>query len=328
MEACIELLNKLGKNILEKNNKKLIQNINNYINNNLQSLISNQNGMINNHIESHIKYKIINIIKKNENSWKDSLFELFKKENNRICYDENENKLIDKKYEEKMPSTNSKINEDFKKDENKRIENKRYIIEEDLKNYISYFSEQGNKGEINIKKNVDKSYNWEVIDELINEKKFGLQYIINQFILICSNTIHDESELVISNDYIKNIIEYYSSNLQKNIIDSIHNEMIKTFLNVDDYIKNNYYMSKILGNLLFILIENRLYHIKDFNNYLKVEQQTQINLAIITKYCIISSGKFAKKYFNDFKQTKLFINNNIFKQYVTDALKDLFYFIK
>ena len=327
LEASIELLNKLGKNIFEKNNKKLIQNINNYIKNNLQTLISNQ-GMINNHIESHIKYKIINIIKKNENSWKDSLFELFKKENNKICYEENENKLIEKKYKEKKAESNSKLNEVFKKDENKIIDNKGYIIEEDLKNYISYFSEQGNKGEINIKKNVDKSYNWKAIDELINEKNFGLEYIINQFILICSNIIHDESQLVISNDYIKNIIEYYSNNLQKNILDSIHNEMIKTFLNVDDYIKNNYYMSKILGNLLFILIENRLYHIKDFNNYLKVEQQTQINLAIITKYCIISSGKFAKKYFNDFKQTKLFINNNIFKQYVTDALKDLFYFIK
>ena len=104
--------------------------------------------------------------------------------------------------------------------------------------------------------------------------------------------------------------------------------MIKTFLNVDVFIKINYYMSKISGNLLFILIENRLYHIKDFNNYLKAEKQTQINLAIITKYCIISAGKFAKKYFNDFKQTKLFFNNNIFNQYVSDALKDLFYFIK
>ena len=134
--------------------------------------------------------------------------------------------------------------------------------------------------------------------------------------------------MLISNDYIKNIIEYYSNNLQKNPLDSAHNEMIKTFSNIDDYIKNNYLMSKILGNLLFILIENRLYHIKDFNNYLKTEKQTQINFAIITKYCIISAGKFAKKYLNDFKQTKLFLNNEIFKQYVINALKDFFYFIK
>ena len=104
--------------------------------------------------------------------------------------------------------------------------------------------------------------------------------------------------------------------------------MIKTFLNVDEFIKVNYYMSKILGNLLFILIENRLYHIKDFNNYLKAEKQTQINLVIITKYFIILAGKFTKNILMIFKQTKLFFNNNIFNQYVSDALKDLFYFIK
>ena len=162
----------------------------------------------------------------------------------------------------------------------------------------------------------------------MNDKKYGLEYIIRQFIHICSNIINDENQLLISNDYIKNIIEFYANNFSKASLDLIHNEMIKIFLNIDDMIKINHYMSKILGNLLFVLIENRLYYIKDFNNYLKTKIQTQINLAIITKYCIISSGKFAKKYFNDFKQTKLFLNNNIFKQYVSDALKDLFYFIK
>ena len=328
LEACVVLLNKLGKNIFETNNTKLMQNLNNYINNNLLILINQNDNKINKTpIPSHIKYKIINIIKKNENSWKESLFELSQKDKNKIIFEENE---IKEKKEEIKPNNkiNNFNNKDIRKEENVKIENKSYIIEEDLINYISYFTEQGNKGQINIKENVDKSYNWKAIDDLINEKNFGLEYIINQFIKICSNIIHDENQLVIANDYIKNIIEYYSNNLPKNILDSIHNEMIKTFLNVDEFIKVNYYMSKILGNLLFILIENRLYHIKDFNNYLKAEKQTQINLAIITKYCIISAGKFAKKYFNDFKQTKLFFNNNIFNQYVSDALKDLFYFIK
>ena len=42
-------------------------------------------------------------------------------------------------------------------------------------NYISYFSEETNKGKINIKSYVDKSYNWKVIDELVNNKNFGLE---------------------------------------------------------------------------------------------------------------------------------------------------------
>ena len=342
LEACIMLLNKLGKNIYEKNNKKLIQNINNYINKNLSPLINKNkdNDDNNNNMPGVLKYKIINVIKKNENSWKESLFEIFQKDKNNPMF-----VLIDDKQEKEIKENNNNSNKEIisnnknnnhkqnlriinvKKETKPKIDYK-VIIEEDLKNYISYFTELGSNGQISIKNNVDKSYNWKVIDELVNEKNYGLEYIINQFIHICSNTIHDDNQLLISNDYIKNIIEYYSNNLSKMCLDLINNEMIKTFLNIDDIIKNNYFMSKILGNLLFILIENRLYHIKNFNNYLKAEIQTQINLAIITKYCIISAGKFAKKYFNDFKQTKLFFNNNVFKQYVNDALKDLFYFIK
>ena len=87
-------------------------------------------------------------------------------------------------------------------------------------------------------------------------------------------------------------------------------------------------MFKILGNLLFVLIDNKLFLIKFFNHYLKVDTKTQINLAIITKYCIISAGKFAKKYLNDFKQTKLFNNNEIFEKYVIENMEDLLYFIK
>ena len=153
--------------------------------------------------------------------------------------------------------------------------------------------------------------------------------IIKKFIEACGNIISKESQVLISNDYIKNIIEYYINSLSKEEIEAVQNEMIKSFQEINNIINTNQYMCKILGNLLFILIENKLYHIKDFNNYLKADKNTKINLAIITKYCIISSGKFAKKYFNDFKQTKLFINNNsIFNEYVSNSLKDLFYFFK
>ena len=62
------------------------------------------------------------------------------------------------------------------------------IIEEDLVNYISYFmEEENNKGDIIIKNNIDKSYNWKIIEELINDKNFGLASIINYFITACIN---------------------------------------------------------------------------------------------------------------------------------------------
>ena len=320
LESCICLVKKLGKIVFEKNEEKNIQNLNNYINNNFNNIIESDKNMPNN-----LRYRIINIIKKNEKLWNDSYSEIFQKEKNIVLEDsdleENENN------NNQIVATNKNSKNNLKEENRPRNENE-IMIEEDLLNYISYSTELDPNGQIIIKNICDKSYNWKVIEELINEKNYGLEYIIDDFIQICTYTVHDENQLIICNDYIKNIIEYYSNNLSDQDLDLIQKEMIKTFLIIDEFLNNNIYMEKVLGNLLFILIENKLYHIKYFNKYLKAEKQTQINLAIITKYCIISSGKFAKRYFNDFKQTKLFINSEIFKKYVNDALKDLFYFIK
>ena len=325
LEVCIILLDKLGKIVYEKNNRKYIQNLNNFINNNLINIINN-----NDNIPSYLKYRIINIIKKNENLWRDSASENLQKEKNLVLEDSDseENEISDKKIISNKNSCKTSKNNIFKEEYKSRDENE-LLIEEDLLNYISYFTEKSQNGQVIIKNIEDKSYNWKVIDELINEKKIGLEFIIDEFIQICTYTIHDENQLILSNNYIKNIIEYYSGNLQKYSIDLIHTEMIKTFLIIDEFIDNNKYMYNILGNLLFILIENKLYLIKYLNRYLKAEKKTKINLANIAKYCIISSGKFAKKYFNDFKQTKLFNNNeDIFEKYIKEELKDLYYFIK
>ena len=320
LESCICLVKSLGKIVFEKNEEKNIQNLNNYINSNFNKIIESDKNMPNN-----LRYRIINIIKKNEKLWDDSYSEIFQKEKYIVLEDSDseENEINNNQ----IVTTNKNSKNNLKEENRPRNENE-IMIEEDLHNYISYSTELDPNGQIIIKNICDKSYNWKVIEELINEKNYGLEYIIDDFIQICTYTVHDENQLIICNDYIKNIIEYYSNNLSDQDLDLIQKEMIKTFLIIDEFLNNNIYMEKVLGNLLFILIENKLYHIKYFNKYLKAEKQTQINLAIITKYCIISSGKFAKRYFNDFKQTKLFINSEIFKKYVNDALKDLFYFIK
>ena len=308
LEGIIVLINKLGKIVFERNNIKFIGNINNYLDQNLSDIINNKNSK-SNRVPDYLKYRIMNLITRRNNNWADTLSEKLGKEEKNINKNDD---MINKIW-------NKEINiEDLNKS----------IIEEDLVNYITYFTEENSKGQINIKNNIEKSYNWKIIEELVNDKNFGLESIINYFILVCSNIINEENQIIISNDYIKNIIEYYANNLSTKERNSINNEMIKTFLKIDDWINKNENMYKILGNLLFILIDNKLFHIKYFNHYLKVEKQTQINLAIITRYCILSSGKFAKKYINDFKQTKLFINNEIFTKYIKEPLKDLLYYIQ
>ena len=321
LEGIIILLNKLGKLIFYKNNTKLIQNINNYIDNTLFSIIKNKD--IINKIPNFLRSKIINLIEKSNNQWKSCLSEILIKDGINLSIP------LKKEIKANTLKNNNKNNND--KSMNKEIKNEdinKAIIEEDLINYFSYFTDENNKAQINIKNYIDKSYNWKIIEELITNKNYGLETIIYYYILACTKLIDDNNKILISNDYIKNIIEYYANNLSKKSIDSIQNETIKIFLKVDEFINKNSNMLKIFGNLLYLLIDNKLFYIKYFNRYLKVERQTQINLAIITRYCIISSGKFAKKYFNDFKQTKLFINNEIFYKYVSNALKDFFYFIQ
>ena len=318
LETCVILIKKLGKIVLEKNNQKYIQNLNNFINNNLSKIIEN-----NDNIPNYLRYKIINVIKKNENLWNDSISDILKKEKKIVLKesDTEEDKIsnIEKDYDivsnkSYKFSKNSKISAYKSKDENEMM------IENDLINYISIFTKNKFKD--------NKSYNWEIINNLININNIGMEYIIDEFIQICTNIINDENKLLIANNYIKYIIENYTNNLSKQSVDIIQTEMIKTFLIVDDYVNNNSYMYQILGNLLFFLIENKLYHVKFMNKYLKLEKKTKINIAIVTKYCIISSGKFVKKYYNDFKQTKLFNNNEIFVTYINEPLKDLLYFFK
>ena len=312
LEGCIELINNTGKNIIEKeNNTKNINNLNKYLNETFPNLLSNKASL-----PSNIKYKIINLLEKNKNGWNKTLYEFSKSFNN----NSKNSLLFSIDFEDSNISTNDNLkisNENSKTQDKVSVKN---VIETDLLNYLKYSSDNNEKPPI---------YNWEVIDKLIKLKNIQIYKIIIYYIKICKNIIDNEKNIIYSNNYIKNIMEYYSNNMSKKDIDIMRNEMIKFFKNTNEIISEDEKMYKIMGNLLFVLIENRIFLIKDFNNFLKESKKTIINLSLVTKYCIISSGKYAKKYYNDFRQTKLFIyNNEIFKKNVSESLKDLFYYIK
>ena len=82
-------------------------------------------------------------------------------------------------------------------------------------------------------------------------------------------------------------------------------------------------MKEIMGYLLYILIENKLFFIKDLNRFIGLETEIIITIAEIIRYSIISSGEKCKKYHNDFKQTKLFVDNPIFYENITNIISDL-----
>ena len=298
LDACTNLLNSIGKNIIEKSNSKFINNYKIYINENMANLIND-----NKILPNYSKYNLINLLEKYENEWS---VPFYYKKNCLTVRSSGSNISKSKGVIEKLSVYDNDANIN--------------LIKTDILNYKSYSVEFKDKSFV---------YNWGIIDNLVSVKRINIGTIIIYYINVCKQTINDENDITISNNYIKNIIEYYAKITTKKDIEIIHNEMIKVFKNIDEIIDENNFMHKIMGNLLFILVQNRFYIIKDFNDFIKEDKQTLINLAKVTKYCIISSGKFSKKFYNDFKQTKLFINNNqIFNEYVTEILKDLFYYMK
>ena len=66
-----------------------------------------------------------------------------------------------------------------------------------------------------------------------------------------------EKKFFLGNDYIKNIICYYSSDLTNKEKDIIHNKIVKLFLNIRDICIDNNNMKLIMGYLMLILIENK-----------------------------------------------------------------------
>ena len=94
-------------------------------------------------------------------------------------------------------------------------------------------------------------------------------------------------------------------------------------MNITDICIDNNNMNEIMGFLLFILIENKLFFIKDLNKFIGLENDIIIKIAEVIKFAIVSSEERYKKYLNDFKQTKLFVDNPIFTEYVTNKINNI-----
>ena len=215
------------------------------------------------------------------------------------------------------------INADNQKEEIKEV------IKEDFENYLKFLEKEGIKKKEDIYEELNDLYNWKIIDDLIMKKKVKLEEIIKVYIDICKNKndiINSNDDVFKYNEYIKTIIEYYSKYLSNNQIEILHLNMIEIYMVIDNIVNNKngtLNMYEIMGNLLYILLKNKLYYMKDLNIFIDENKDTQINIAKVVKYTILASGNSFRQYHNDFKYTKLFNNNDIFTIYVTNELNDI-----
>ena len=234
-----------------------------------------------------------------------------KKEDNN---DTNEdNKIIDS-------NESQKIEIEIKTDRNSENIN---LLKKEIENYMIFLSEHKIEQNKDISYDINDEFNWSIVEDLVFKKHISLEDIVTYFIKICTDIIDDKSKIYKANEYIKNIINYYSYNLNNKNINSMHLKMIQLFLDIDNICMNNPNMFEIMGYLLFILLSNKckFFIIKDLNNFLNKDINTQINIAKTVKFTIISFGYNWKKYYNIFKKANLFKENDIFNNYISNPLK-------
>ena len=235
---------------------------------------------------------------------------------------------LKKSKNKKKSNSSNKIKKEKVIEENKtEIIKDKYIYEQinqDIDNYMKFLEKESKENEEKENFEINYIYNWKIIDDLINNGKAKLEDIIEIYIEICKNKDINKIDLPKFNKYIKSIIEYYITDFSRNQIEIVHLNMIELFKTIIGCISDySDIFLEILGNLLFILLRNKLYFMKDLNSFTEKENETQINIAKIVKYSILASGKCLKQYHNDFKYTKLFNNNEIFVDYVTNQIPEL-----
>ena len=284
LEALIELLDAFGKVVFERGKKEYIDIIDEFIEKELIKYSQIE-------VPGFIKYKIINLIDKKNNQWKDSLFQ----------------QSTVAKGKKEASSINVIKVEDPVKEVPKEEDSNVTIVKKDLLKWIDY------KGE-------DYEYNWTTIESLY--KTVGnLGIIVTFFVDASIDIVNTSAKLVKANSYISIIIEFYLQFMMRNELDTMASMMIKLLLTIDDIIGDNKYMIDILGNLLYILLNSRIIIMKKLNLFEKKDKNTIKNLALIVKSAIEHSGAKKKRMYNDFSQVKLFKDNaSIFKQNVPSEI--------
>ena len=332
LEGAVTLLTKFGRIIMDRKNPKHVQNLDNYINDNLYPIISNNKSKNNDNkgLPNYLKFKIINLIEKKKNNWKDSLYEqsiVAKGKNNNISISHD---LTDSNIniDESLLDNQKVMNNTCKEKEEDRII---ILLKNDIENYVSFLSEHNvtNKQELNDYNNqnensdINNEYDWTISEELIIKTKNELEEIIRCYIEVCIDYVTKEKNIFFCNEYIKNIVNYYSLDLTKDEIEKIQLSMNDLYLNIEDICIDNYFMLEVMGYLLLILLNNNLFYIEDLNKFISEDKERIIKISQVIKFTIAHSEDKYKDLYHNFRKIKLYNDNeDIFEEYIEKPLQN------
>ena len=319
LEGAIILLTKFGKIVYDRKNPKHLQNLDNYIKDNICPIVDKKDK----NLPNYLKFKIINLIEKKKNNWKDSLYEQSiiakgKNINLSILYHEHsgiDNINIDESIMDpnnKIININNKSNLDIELEKENNII---ILIKNDLENYVAFLNshqiysfmdliEKDNSGDLN------NEYDWSMTEELIVKENNNLEEIIRCYIEVCIDYVQKEQNIFYCNEYIKNIINYYSIDLNEEQTDKLRNSMIDLFLNIENICIDNFFMFEIMGYLMLLLLENYLFDIDDLDIFLDEDKNKIGKIGKVVKFTTnYYQGDKKEEFHKNLEKTKLFENN-------------------
>ena len=204
-------------------------------------------------IPGFIKYKIINLIEIRKNNYQKPNYEKYK------IVPLNED--VEKKYENYELIDQDTIN--------KRMER-------DLINYRDFIEEKGSSEE----------FPWKETTYLYETKGINLDDILEGYILGCCNIIEEESNLKYAKDFIKELIEYYESDISKNVKRDLKDRLFNLFELVGDYVFELPLLYDVYSYIIYIFLSNNIMEVKDLEGIMSQEEDSlqKINdISIILK---------------------------------------------
>ena len=160
------------------------------------------------------------------------------------------------------------------------------IIKEDLENYMSFYKNNNNK---------KKKYNWSMVEQLMIKIKLDIVDIINGYLIACDDLVSSKKFIPMMNEYIKNIIHHYKYNYltSKNFAD-IHKKILQLIYSVKNIKVYDSIKFEILGKLLNILLNNKLFFVYDFNIFREADEKTKSNIKKVLIYCDYGKNLFSQ----------------------------------
>ena len=133
---------------------------------------------------------------------------------------------------------------------------------------------------------INNEYDWSMTEELIIKEKNDLDEIIRCFIEVCIDYVQKEQNIFYCDEYIKNIINYYSADLSKEQSDKVRNSMIDLFLNIENICIDNFFMFEIMGYLMLLLLENYLFYTEDLDKFMNEDKNKISKIMKVIKFMI------------------------------------------